>query len=175
MRVHGALSAAAMQRLAEFFATTDPDVAAFHGIDVGDALALATRFDRGWAHRGGQALLWNARFAVHEVRDGFLPSPALRVFERRGFLRVDGVCERAPLTLFATEFSDDQNTHIYEVRFARTLVRKSNGSTLLFAAKSNARFGFSDLGLTEIGSSTAIALKCFVRERVCAKVEFFDA
>jgi hypothetical protein len=133
-----------MRSLASFLAESDPDVMALGEIDAGDALALATRFDRQWAYRGGQALLWNARVTAHEVHDLYLPVAPL-AFERRGLLRIDGECDAAPLALFATQFGSDRN-NVREMRFARTHARTAPSLAMMFVTSPLGRIGFSDLG-----------------------------
>ncbi|MBV8284875.1 MAG: hypothetical protein JO277_08215 [Candidatus Eremiobacteraeota bacterium] len=117
-------------------------------------MAAATRFDRQWAHRGGQALLWKRDFAAGDVRDLYLPAPAMRPFDRRGFLRVDGTHAGTSLHLFCTQFAADRNG-IRDLRFARRAVREVSGNVLLFVADPIASHaGFGDLGLqTMLGSS----------------------
>jgi hypothetical protein len=133
-----------MRSLASFLAESDPDIMALGEIDAGDALALATRFDRQWAYRGGQALLWNNRVAAHEVHDLYLPVAPL-AFERRGLLRIDGECEGTPLALFATQFGADRGK-LREMRFARTHARAAPGLAMIFVTAPLGRIGFSDLG-----------------------------
>jgi hypothetical protein len=103
-----------------------------HAIDEGDALALATRFDRAWAYRGGQALLWGAAFGASRVRAQYLPGPALRPFDRRGLLDVEGTFNDMPLHLIATQFSSERAAYIRELRFARRVIRAADGPALLF-------------------------------------------
>ncbi|MGA8841754.1 MAG: hypothetical protein WB491_14795, partial [Candidatus Aquilonibacter sp.] len=75
-----------MRLVAETVASRNAEVFCVHGIDEGDALALATRFDCGYAYRGRQALFWKVRFAAREVLDRYLPGAPLRPFDRRGLL-----------------------------------------------------------------------------------------
>ncbi len=133
-----------MRSLASFLAESNPDVMALGEIDAGDALALATRFARQWAYRGGQALLWNERIAVHEVHDLYLPVAPL-AFERRGLLSIDGECAGAPLALFATQFGLDRN-NVREMRFARAQARKAPSLAMIFITSPLGRIGFSDIG-----------------------------
>ena len=91
-----------------------------HGIDEGDALALATRFDCGYAYRGRQALFWNAHFSAREVLDRYLPGAPLRPFDRRGLLQVDGIYEGGQLALIATQFAIERAMTLREARFARS-------------------------------------------------------
>ncbi len=120
-----------------------------HGIDAGDALAMATRFDCDWAYRGGQALFWQPVFQAHEVHDRYLPSPPMRPFERRGLLEVDGERGATSLTLIGTQLSNDR-AHVREIRFVRTIARRRRGAAILFIAGFDPhvhRYGFGDLGL----------------------------
>lgn len=127
-----------------------PDVAALCEIDAGDALALATRFDRQWAYRGGQALLWNRRFIAGGVHDLYLPVSPLRAFERRGLLRVDGRRNGDPLALFTTRFAADRSC-VRDLRFTRTAVRATPSNLMLFiAGPLTGRIGFGDLGLCAV-------------------------
>jgi hypothetical protein len=139
-----------MRSLASFLAESDPDVMALGDIDAGDALALATRFDRQWAYRGGQALLWNARVIAHEVHDLLLPVAPI-AFERRGLLRIDGECDGARISLFATQFGPDRN-NLREMRFARSHARTAPGLGVLFVTAPLERIGFKDLGYEAIGA-----------------------
>ena len=134
-----------MRSLAFFLAESDPDIMALGEIDAGDALALATRFDRQWAYRGGQALLWNGRVVAHEVHDLYLPVAPL-AFERRGLLRVDGECDGAPAALFATQFGADRN-RIREMRFARGHARAAPATAIVFVTAPFRRIGFSGFGV----------------------------
>jgi hypothetical protein len=135
----------ATRSLASFVAENTPDIFSVHGIDAGDALALATRFDLGWGYRGSQALFWKPVFHANAVHDLYLPAQPLRPFERRGLLRSDGMVDRAPLTLFASQFSDDR-TQIREMRFARSAVRACDGAAFIFTANRKVATEFTDLG-----------------------------
>jgi len=153
-----------MRSLASFLAESAPDVMALGEIDAGDALALATRFDRQWAYRGGLALLWNGGVAAHAVHDLYLPyaPPAI---ERRGLLRIDGESGGAPLTLVATRFSADRS-NVREMRFARQQARVARGAALVFVTSPPPRIGFADLGFVSIGdresgAEVAIAARAF--------------
>jgi hypothetical protein len=123
-----------------------------HGIDAGDAYAMATRFDCEWAYRGGQALFWQTWFRAHEVHDRYLPAPPGRPFERRGLLEVDGEAGGETLTLIATQLSNDR-ARVREMRFIRTSVRRIGGDVLLFIAGFDGaaqRYGFADVGVRRI-------------------------
>lgn len=129
-----------------------PDLWCVHGIDAGDAFAMATRFNCDWAYRGAQALFWKPAFRPHEVHDRYLPAPLLRPFERRGFLEVDGELGGEPAALFATELSPDR-AHVREIRFVRTALRRTTGAVVLFIARFDEgahAYGFADLGLCRV-------------------------
>jgi hypothetical protein len=158
-----------MRSLASFLAESDPDVMALGEIDAGDALALATRFDRQWAYRGGQALLWNQRVVAREVHDLYLPVAPL-AFERRGLLRIDGECDGVALALFATQFGDDRN-NVREMRFARGHARSAPPCAMMFVTAPLGRIGFSDLGYESMDEHDAsdqveIASRGFHLERL---------
>lgn len=141
-----------MRSLAAIFSAADPDVAALSQVDAGDALATATRFDREWAYRGGQALLWKRRLNAHAVHDLYLPMSALRPFDRRGLLCVDAESEDGAVHVFATQFAPDR-TAIRDLRFARAAVRAVDGNALLFIAEPVAsRIGFADAGFHSVAA-----------------------
>ncbi len=154
--------AGAMREIAERIASQTPEMFCVHDIDAGDALALATRFDCGWAYRGGQALFWRPLFRARDVRDRYLPAPSSRPFERRGLLEVDGTVMDRPYTLVATAFSPDR-AHVRERRFVRTVLRALTGEIALFAAglDPNARIAFADLGFHRMQAHDGMAI--FVR------------
>lgn len=136
-----------MRQFAERIAAESPSFFAVHGIDAGDALALATRFDCGWAYRGRQALFWRDAFVAHDVYDRYLPVLPLRPFDRRGLLEVRGDYAGKPLTLVAAQFSEDRS-RVRELRFLRSDLRHVPGRALLFVAGhyEGGRIGFRDLG-----------------------------
>ncbi len=144
------------RRFAERIAGARPSFFAIHGIDAGDALAVATRFDCGWAYRGGQALFWRDRFTPHDVHDRYLPLAPLRPFDRRGLLEVAGDYGRKPLTLVAAQLAKDRS-RIRELRFMRRELRAIEGRVLLFVAghDEGQRIGFGDLGFFRLGGSAA--------------------
>ena len=142
----------ALRAAAERIAKEVPDFFCLHGIEAGDAFATATRFDCEWAYRGAQALFWRSAFHAREVHDRYLPGPLLRPFERRGLLEVDGEVHGTPLTLIATQLSNDRS-RIREMRFVRSVMRRSNADVLLFVAgfDPNAqRYGFDDLRVSRV-------------------------
>ena len=123
-----------------------------HGIDEGDALALATRAAAGYAYRGRQALFWNATFGAREVLDRYLPGAPLRPFDRRGLLQVDGFFMGVNASLVATQFADDRAARIHELRFTRSVLRGTRRATLLFVnGVVNGESGFTDLGFVPVG------------------------
>jgi hypothetical protein len=149
----------AIRQFAERIAAEQPAFFAIHGIDAGDALSLATRFDCGWAYRGRQALFWRDVFAVHEVHDRYLPVTPLRPFDRRGLLEVRGDYSGKPLALIAAQFAKDR-TRVRELRFVRLELRAIKGRALLFLAghHENSRIGFRDLGFLRLRGSAACAI-----------------
>jgi hypothetical protein len=152
LRARGLREGGAMLSLAAFIDKHQPDLLALSDIEPGDALALATRFARRWAYRGGVAILWNDCFAVTRIRDLYLPSTPIAALERRGFLCVEGRCDAGPLALFATRFTRERE-RIREVRFARTAVRQWPDDGLIFTADAPKGPGaFRDLGFASIAS-----------------------
>ncbi len=134
-----------------------PVVFSVHGIDEGDALALATRAAAGYAYRGRQALFWNPTFGAREVLDRYLPGAPLRPFDRRGLLQVDGFFLGANVSLVATQFAEDRATRIRELRFTRTVLRATKRSTLLFVTGVvEGEPGFADLGFAAIASGKGV-------------------
>jgi hypothetical protein len=142
----------ALRVVAEAIAASDAVVICLHGIDPGDALALATRFARGYAYRGAQALLWSQAFIAREVQDRYLPVAPRRPFDRRGILQVDGAFAGATLSLVATQFAAEREASLRELRFARRVIRSIVGIAVVFVAgmtERTRRIGFADLGATE--------------------------
>ena len=147
------------RRFAERIAAEQPAFFAIHGIDAGDALALATRFDCGWAYRGGQALFWRGGFTPHDVHDRYLPLTPLRPFDRRGLLDVRGEYAGKPLALIVAQFAKDRS-RVRELRFMRAELRKLSGRALLFVAgqEDGERIGFQDLGFFRLRGSAACGI-----------------
>ena len=150
-----------MRAAAEAVAAREAVLFCAHGIAEGDAFALATRFDCGWAYRGRQALFWSAAFAARDVRDRYLPVSLLHPFDRRGFLNVAGALEGTQLVLAATQFSSERRTYVRELRAARATLREIDGAAVLFiAGKTAGSAGFDDLGfapLAEEGATLILA------------------
>ena len=141
-----------MRALAESFAVRNPSIGAVCAIAAGDALAIATRFDRNWAYRGALALFWTDVFKAHEVHDRYLPMPGLNPFERRGMLEVRGEVNGQPLTCIAASLSNDKS-RIREIRFVRTALRAIEGPVVIFLtgyAEGQERIGFSDINQSVI-------------------------
>jgi hypothetical protein len=148
--------------VAEAVASRDPEIFCVHAIDEGDALALATRFDCGYAYRGRQALFWKARFAAREVLDRYLPGTPLRPFDRRGLLQVDGIVAGGRLALIATQFATERAIRVREARFTRAILRTIDGAALLFATGvASGAISFRDLQFETIASesSTLVAAR----------------
>ncbi|MGA8533554.1 MAG: endonuclease/exonuclease/phosphatase family protein [Candidatus Tumulicola sp.] len=155
-----------MRALAQCVSALDPDVLALSEVDAGDALAVATRFDRQWAYRGGQAVLWNRRFVAVKVHDLYLPATPLAPFERRGLLRVDGRCDSTELTLFAARFAPARAC-VRDLRFTRSAIRASGAARIvlfLTDPPGAGRASFGDLGLRpECADAAAADLMLAVR------------
>ncbi len=151
--------ASGIREFAERIAAEQPAFFAIHGIDAGDALALATRFACGWAYRGGQALFWRDTFTPHDVHDRYLPLAPLRPFDRRGLLEVVGDYVGKPLALIAAQFAKDRS-RVRELRFVRRELRTLPGRTLLFVAghDETERIGFRDLGYFRLRGSVSCGI-----------------
>ncbi|MGZ3498087.1 MAG: hypothetical protein ACXWNK_10605 [Vulcanimicrobiaceae bacterium] len=135
-----------MRSLAAFLAQHDPEIFAISEIDAGDALAVATRFARQWAHRGGQALFWNDAFKARAVHQAYLPFRATKPFGRRALLRVDGSVDGHACSILATQFAESRDQRVPELRFVRKQLRRTRGLALLFAHLPVRRIAFGDLG-----------------------------
>ena len=150
--------------MAEYLSDAAPDILAINHIDDGDALMLATQFNRQWAYRGGQAIFWNARFSPARVHESYLPAPRLPAFERRGLLRVDGRCTDRETALLATRFAPDRG-RARDLRLTRTVIRETRTQRmLLFIA--NPMVGvsaFSDLGFSAGNACATPALMLATR------------
>ncbi len=143
--------AGALRRLAELYASRDPAIACVHGIDAGEALGFATRFDRQWGYRGGAALFWRKEIRAHVVHDRYMPIAPLRPFDRRGLLHVEAELDKKPLAMLALNVGDDRATCVRDLRFARTVLRRISGAAILFAGNAaRSRIGFEDLGFRTI-------------------------
>ncbi|MDE2483213.1 MAG: hypothetical protein KGN02_13630 [bacterium] len=138
------------RHLAERIAASAAPFICLHGVDEGDAFALATQFACGWAYRGGEALLWRGAFRVQHVYDRYLPAPPTRPLERRGVLEVVGTWNDAPLALVAARFARDRFA-MREWRAVRAMLRRACARAILFADAAServARIGVADLGFT---------------------------
>lgn len=119
-----------------------PAIFAVHGIEEGDALALATRFARDYAYRRRQALFWNATFTAREVLDRY-----------RGLLRVDGTFAGGRLALIAARFASDRGLRVRELRHARSVLRATKSAALLFVSGTvEGEAGFEDLGFATLAT-----------------------
>jgi hypothetical protein len=140
-------SPSGLRDAAAVISVRSPVIFSVHGIDEGDALALATRSASSYAYRGHQALFWNPTFGAREVLDRYLPGAPLRPFDRRGLLQVDGFFVGQNVSVVATQFAEDRATRIRELRFTRTVLRATKRSTLLFVnGIVEDEPGFADLG-----------------------------
>ena len=134
-------------------------------IDAGDALALATRFERQWAYRGAQALFWKPPLLDGaQIHDAYLPSSVAHPFERRGFLRVDGRTNGEPLSLVITQIADDRARRIRDTRFIRTQLRACRARTMLFVRVSAARFHLDDLHFACVSQMRTGSSRIYARE-----------
>lgn len=130
VRGHGLTRPNAMRALTEQTALSNPDLLAVSEIDDGDALALATKTNRQWSYRGGQALLWRSEFAPVAVHEAYL-SPGLPPLPWRGVLRVDLRAGETEVSVLCARFAPDRR-RIRDVRFVRTLLRDAPiGRTIL--------------------------------------------
>jgi hypothetical protein len=148
-----------MQALAATLVARKPRLFAVAEISAGEALALATRFDCGWAYRGGMALFWDGAFKAHEVHDRYLPEGAIIPFERRGLLEVRGEIASKPCALVAACLAEDRS-RIRDIRFIRNTIRAIDGDAFLFVANYavSERIGFSDVGFTLLTSGDGCAV-----------------
>lgn len=152
-----------MRSLAAFFAHHDPEIFAVSEIDAGDALAIATRFARQWAHRGGQALFWNDAFNAHSVHQAYLPFRASKPFDRRALLHVDGSVNGRPCAMYATQFGPSRRQRVPELRFVREQLRGTRGLALLFAHLPMRRIAFGDLGYVDTFGATPADERIYAR------------
>ena len=148
--------------VAEFIARVDPEICAVAGIDAGDAFALATRFDRQWGYRGAQALFWQTPFRAREVHDRYLRSAALRPFDRRGLLLVDGEYGGHPLSIIATQFGIARDAYVREARFTRHQLRE-RARFVLFAHHPKMRVDLRGRDIEELGRDERHDLHVYVR------------
>lgn len=148
VRAYGLVRAGAMRSLAAYVAAHDPAVLAISQIDSGDALALATRFAREWAYRGGQALFWTSAFRASQVRASYLPMNGARPFNRRGFLRVDGRLIERPCSLYVTFLGRARKQRVPEMRFVRAALRANPAAAVAFV-HGLAAPGLRDLGFAD--------------------------
>ncbi len=131
-----------MRVVAQAIDAKTPAIFAVHGIEEGDALALATRFARDYVYRGRQALFWNATFTAREVLDRY-----------RGLLRVDGTFAGGRLALVAARFASDRAQRVHELRRARSVLRGTKSPVLLFVSGVvEGEVGFADLGFATLTS-----------------------
>lgn len=152
-----------MLSLAATVAETDPDVLAVCEIDAGDAFALATRFAREWAYRGGQALFWSTAFAAAAVHDLYLPFAIQRPFDRRGLLRVDGAFGDVPTALFATQLGAARAFAVPEMRYARTHLHAGAGRAIAFAQMEIATPGLGGRGVELLAEDVDAGIYAYAR------------
>jgi hypothetical protein len=132
-----------MRAAAEEIDARTPAMFSVHGIEEGDALALATRFACDYAYCGRVAIFWNATFAAREILD-----------RHRGLLRVSGTFAGGRLALVARRFSSTRASRVRELRQARTIVRATKSPTLLFVTGVvEGETGFADLGFLTLADA----------------------
>lgn len=164
VRTHGLKRAGAMRALAEQISSTEPDLIVISEIDDGGALAISTRLDRQWAYRGGQAILWSARFAPESVQESYLP-PALPALQWRGILRIDLRYRDVAFSLLATRFATDRS-RARDLRFTRKTLREARDWRIILAITNPPRTGrnaFRDLGFAAENASASADLMLAAR------------
>ncbi|MDQ2991905.1 MAG: hypothetical protein M3R30_03660 [Candidatus Eremiobacteraeota bacterium] len=171
VRAFGLRAPGAMLRLATTIEETTPDVLAVCEIDAGDAFALATRFARQWAYRGGQALFWTRAFTASAVHDLYLPFAIQRPFDRRGLLRVDGTSGAAPVALFATQFGGARAFAVPEMRFARTQLNATMARAIAFAQMEIAAPGLGGRGVELLAEDAETGIYAYARGFSATSVE----
>ncbi len=143
-----------MRRLAELFALEDPAIACAHRIDSGDALALATRFDRDWGYCSGVALFWTRAIRAQGVHDHYPPALPFRPFDRRGVLHVNGIYEDESFSIVATTIGDERNARVRDTRFLRSILRRVPGATIAFIGNElSLATDFADLNFSTLSRS----------------------
>lgn len=148
VRGHGLARPGAMRALTEQTVVSDPDLLAVSEIDDGDALALATKTDRQWSYRGGQALFWRAGFVPLAVHEAYLSSGMPRL-PWRGLLRVDLRVGTIEISLTCTRLAPDRRG-IADLRFVRKLLADAESERAILCvvnppaigARALARLGF---------------------------------
>jgi hypothetical protein len=132
-----------MRAAAEAIDARSPAIFSAHGIEEGDALALATRFVFEYAYRGRVAIFWNATFAAREILD-----------RHRGLLRVSGTFGGGRLALVARRFSSQRTSRVRELRQVRTILRATKSAALLFVTGVvEGDIGFVDLGFATLADA----------------------
>jgi hypothetical protein len=132
-----------MRAVAEAIDARAPAIFSVHGIEEGDALALATRFVLDYAYRARLAIFWNATFAAREILD-----------RPRGLLRVNGTFGGLRLALVARRFSQARASRVRELRHARTILRATKSPALLFVTGVvEGEIGFADLGFATLADA----------------------
>jgi len=160
-----------MLSLAATVADADPDVLAVCEIDAGDAFALATRFAREWAYRGGQALFWTRAIAAATVHDLYLPFAIQRPFDRRGLLRVDGTIGGVSANIFATQFGHARAFAVPELRYARSQVRAGTGRAIAFAQMEMPMPGLGGRGVELLAGDEDAGIYAYARGFGATSVE----
>jgi hypothetical protein len=140
-----------MRALTEQAIASNPDLLAVSEIDDGDALALATKTNRQWSYRGGQALLWRTKFASFGLHESYL-APALRSLQWRGVLRVDLRAEETEVSLLTTRFAPDRR-RVRDLRAVRSLLRDAPVERMILCITNPPPKG--DRVLSDLGFATS--------------------
>lgn len=120
-----------MRSLAQFLADTDPDIFALCEIDAGDALAVATRFARQYACRGGQALFLKSSVEITAARDEPLPLWGGRPFDRRAVLWVQGRYGERGVSVLTAKIASGREQRSAEIRHIRNVARSLESPAVL--------------------------------------------
>ncbi len=112
-----------MRSLMQFLARTDPEIFALCEIDAGDALAVATRFVRQYAYRGGQAVFLRNSVDITAVRDDYVPLWPGRPFDRRGVVWVQARYGSRRVSVLTAKLASGREQRAAEIRHVRTIVR----------------------------------------------------
>ncbi len=121
-----------MRSLAAFLARTDPEIFALCEIDAGNALALATRFVRQYAYRGGQALFLKSSGSITAVSDEPVLLWPSRPFDRRGVVCVKARRGNGMVSVLTAKIASRRKQRAAEVRHLRNIVRALETPAILF-------------------------------------------
>ncbi len=121
-----------MRSLAQFLAGTDPDIFALCEIDAGDALAVATRFERQYACRGGQALFLKGGVEITAARDQQVPLWPSRPFDRRAVVWAQARYGEHRVSILTAKIAGGREQRAAEIRHVRKVVRSLAKPAVLF-------------------------------------------